>query len=102
MENQILMFTSLYKNITNDLAILRVLVAQRIERPPGVRKVVGSNPATGSEYFLSIIGLKKEVSIYFFKPLPKVVIDHIPQVLHFCYDYITLHLGLLPNLHYWP
>ena len=52
-----LLFTSLCENITNDLSILRVLVAQWIERPPGVRKVVGSNPVMGSEFFLSIIGL---------------------------------------------
>ena len=49
-----------------------------IERPPGVRKVVGSNPVMGSEFFfLSIIDLKRRhcvaVVIYLFisKPLPK-------------------------------
>ena len=40
------LFTSLYKNITNDLAIQRVLVPQWIKRPMGVRKVVGSNLVT--------------------------------------------------------
>ena len=47
----------LYKNMTNALAILRVLVVQLIERLPGVRKAVGSNPVMGSEFFLIIIGL---------------------------------------------
>ena len=48
---------SLYKNVRNDP---RILVAQWIERPPGVRKVVGLSPVMGSEFFLSIIGLEKE------------------------------------------
>ena len=52
----------LNKNITYDLTILKVLVAQWIEPLPSVRKVVGSNPVMGSELFLSIIGLKKEYS----------------------------------------
>ena len=47
---------SLYKNVRNDP---RILVAQWIERPPGVRKVVGLNPVMGSEFFLSIIDLKR-------------------------------------------
>ena len=38
---------SLYKNITNDSVFLRVLVAKWIERPMGVRKVVGSNLVSG-------------------------------------------------------
>ena len=70
-----------YKNVTNDLALLRVLIAQWIQHPPGVRKVVGSNPVIGSEFFMSIVGLKKRhytaVINYFFisiKPLPKLVI----------------------------
>ena len=42
---------SVHKNVTNSLALLRVLVAQSIERPPSVQKVVGSNPIMGSEFF---------------------------------------------------
>ena len=38
-----------YKNVTNDLALLRVFVAQWIEHLPGVQKVVGLNPIMGSE-----------------------------------------------------
>ena len=52
--------SKVYKNVTNDLAVQRVLVAQWIERPPGVRKLVGSNPVMGSEFFLSMVGLKKK------------------------------------------
>ena len=48
VRNSFSLFTSLYKNITNDLFILRVLVAQWIEHPPGVRKVVGSKPVMSS------------------------------------------------------
>ena len=47
------------KNVTNDLALLRVLVAHWIERPPDVRKVVGSNPVMGSEFFPSIVRLRR-------------------------------------------
>ena len=43
-----------------DLAFLRVLVAQWIEHPLGVRKVVGSNPVMGSELFLNITDLKRK------------------------------------------
>ena len=50
---------SIRTSSTNDLALLRVLVAQWIEHPPGVRKVVDSNPVMGSEFFLSIIDLKR-------------------------------------------
>ena len=72
-------FTSLYKSITNDLVLLRVLVAQLIERPPGVLKVVSSNPVTACSecfFFLIIVSLQKktEGSIYSFKPVPKVVV----------------------------
>ena len=45
------LFSSLYKNITNDAAFLRVLVAKWIERPMGVQKDVGSNLVTGEEFF---------------------------------------------------
>ena len=41
-------------------AILRVLVAQWIERPPGVRKVVGSNPVMGSDFFWVLLVCKKK------------------------------------------
>ena len=51
-------FTSLYKNVTNDLPLLGV--AQWIEHPPGVRKVVGLNPVMGFEFLIGIIGLKKK------------------------------------------
>ena len=47
------LFTSLYKSVTNDLAVLRVLVAQWIERLPGVRKVVGSNTVICSDFYFS-------------------------------------------------
>ena len=75
---QRVLFTSLYKNITNDLALLTVLVAQWIECPPGVGKIVGLNPVMGSEIFLSIIGLKKRhcvaVVIYLF------ISNHCPNL----------------------
>ena len=32
----------------------RVLVAQLVERPPGVRKVMGSNPIGDSDFFPSL------------------------------------------------
>ena len=75
------LFSSLYKNITNDAAFLRVLVAKWIERPMGVRKDVGSNLVTGEEFiFLRFINfLKKRQRLKFIskKPVPKaVVIDY--------------------------
>ena len=40
------------QNPVNGLAPFRVLVAQSVEHPPGVRKVMGSNPI-GDSYFFS-------------------------------------------------
>ena len=78
---QRILFTSLFKNVTNDLALLRVLVAQWIERPPGVRKVVGSIPVMDSDFFLSNIGLKKKtlqsrsyLFIYFYQTIAQTII----------------------------
>ena len=36
-----------YKNVTNELAIIRFFVAHLVELPPGVQKVVDSKPAMG-------------------------------------------------------
>ena len=38
-------------------------VAQWIERSPGVRKVVNSNPVMGSDFFPSTVGLKKKTEV---------------------------------------
>ena len=39
------------QNPVNGLAPFRVLVAQLVEHPPGVRKVMGSNPVGDSDFF---------------------------------------------------
>ena len=44
-------------HLATTLRTAKSFVAQWIERPPGVWKVVGSNLIMGSEFFLSIIGL---------------------------------------------
>ena len=41
------------QNPVNGLVSFRVLVAQLVEHPPGVRKVMGSNPIRDSDFFLS-------------------------------------------------
>ena len=79
---------SVHKSIRTqqyELALLRVLITQWIERPLGVRKVVGSNPVMASEFFLSIIDLKRRhcvaVVIYLF------ISKHFPNLLLF-----TIHV----------
>ena len=42
------------QNPVNGLAPFRVLVAQLVEHPPGVRKVMGSNPIGDSDFFPSL------------------------------------------------
>ena len=85
------LFTSLYKNIANDLAILRVLLAQWIEHPHGRRKAVGSTLFESSEFLffwgLLVCKKKTEVSIYSYKPVPKVV------VFEYCTDPYNDRLG---------
>ena len=44
---------TIYKNPVNGLASFRVLVAQLVEHPPCVRKVMGSNPIGDSDFFFS-------------------------------------------------
>ena len=39
------------KNVTNDLACLRVLIAQWVERPTGAQNIVDSNQLMGSKFF---------------------------------------------------
>ena len=41
-------------NPVNGPAPIKVLVAQLVEHPPGVRKVMGSNPTGNSDYFPSL------------------------------------------------
>ena len=45
---------TIYKNPVNGLAPFRVLVAQLVEHPPSVRKVMGSNPIGDSDFFPSL------------------------------------------------
>ena len=45
---------TIYKNPVNGLAPFRVLVAQLVEHPPGVRKVMGSNAIGNSDFFPSL------------------------------------------------
>ena len=42
------------QNPVNGLGPFRVLVAQLEEHPPGVRKVMGSNPIGDSDFFPSL------------------------------------------------
>ena len=42
------------QNPVHGLAPFRVLVAQLVEHPPGVRKVMGSNPIGDSDFFPSL------------------------------------------------
>ena len=40
---------------SNDLASFRVLVAQLVKHPPGVFKIMGSNPIGDSDFFPEFI-----------------------------------------------
>ena len=63
------------QNPVNGLTPFRVLVAQLVEHPPGVRKVMGSNPIGDSDFFPSFLmyvstfplNIKKSVFIYLFR-----------------------------------
>ena len=61
--NQLTSQADVRNNVANDLALLRVLVAQWIECLPGVWKVVGSIPLMDSDFFLSIAGSFQKVRI---------------------------------------
>ena len=69
--------STLYKNITNDLTIQKVLAAQWIERPIVVRKVVVRIPSRANSFFFLLLLVSKtktEVIISSFKPVAKVVV----------------------------
>ena len=75
------LFTSLYKNISNVLAILRVLVVDRAS--DGCTEGGGFQTPHDLRIFfrlLLVCKMKTEVNSYSFKPVPKVV------VIDYCAD----------------
>ena len=54
--------SQVYKNATKDLALLRNLEAQWIERPPGIR-----NPVMGSDFFLVLLVRTRRQKLVFIK-----------------------------------
>ena len=56
------------QNPVNSQAPFRVLVAQSVEHPPGVRKVMGSNPIGDSDFFLSLFMYVSTVPLNIINP----------------------------------
>ena len=56
------------QNPVNGLAPFRVLVAQLVEHPPGVRKVMGSNPIGDSDFFPSLFVYVSTIPLNINKP----------------------------------
>ena len=61
------------QNPVHGLAPFRALVAQLVEHPPGVRKVMGSNPIGDSDFFPSLF--------MYVSTIPLKMTKHVQQPL---------------------